>query len=143
MKEYYAAIGAILAAVVVAIANLYWNFRNAKAARTLPFLSKQLDYCFEAAELAGKLSSTADAADWQAARTRFFELYWGPLAIVEDEDVARAMVSLKQALDALKTSALPASSLAAPSLELGSQIRKLVLRSWQIGDLNLILEDRR
>lgn len=137
------AYAAILAALIAALANLYWNFRSAKSARTLPFLTKQLDYCFEAAEIAGTLSSTADAAAWKAARVRFFELYWGPLAIVEDEDVAGAMVSFKQALDGVGVGSLPATSLSAPSLQLGSQIRKLVLRSWRINDLNLVLDDRR
>jgi hypothetical protein len=37
-------------------------------------------------------------ADWIKARRRFWELYWGELAMVEGEQVANAMVAFGNAL---------------------------------------------
>ena len=134
---------AIIVALVSAAVALYWNFHSAKAARKLPFLTKQLEYCFEASELAGKLASTSDWSEWCAAQNRLFELFWGPLAIVEDDDVARSMMGLGLALEGVSPGSLPAHNIQGPALDLSAQIRKLLLSSWKIDDLNLVLEDHK
>ena len=141
-EKFIAAMVALLAAVFAAIANLYWNFHSARASRRLSFLNKQLEYCFEVSEIAGKLATTSDETEWDAAQERFFELFWGPLAIVEDDDVARAMMKFSFTLGEVDAKSLPAQTLHGPSLDLGAQIRKLLLKSWNISDLALVLEDR-
>ena len=41
--------------------------------------------------MAARLAVCEDEVIWKPARKRFFELFFGPLAIEEDDDVARAM----------------------------------------------------
>ena len=69
----------------------------------------------------------------------FWVFFFGPLAIVEDDNVARAMMKFALALDSGSNSCLPAHSLKSPSLELSSEIRKLLVNSWNIKDLNSVL----
>ena len=130
---------AVVGVILAALANLYWNFRNAKASRKLPFLNKQLDYCFEASEAAATLATTEDRDEWGRMSSRFLGLFFGPLAIVEDDDVARAMMKFALALDGVDNAGLPAHSLKGPSLELSGEIRKLLVNSWDIKDLNSVL----
>ena len=142
-KTLVAAVIALLGGIIAALVGLYWNFRSAKAARRLPFLNRQLEYCFEASELASRLATADDPQIWKAAHNRFFELLWGPLAIVEDDDVAGAMMRFALALDQAGDVPLPAVRLQVPSLDLSAAIRKLLLRSWSIGDLQPVLDHGR
>jgi len=138
-EKLIAALIAFVAAVIATSTGLYWNFRNAKAARKLPFLTKQLEYCFEASELAARLAVCEVEAEWKVAKSRFFELFFGPLAIVEDDDVARAMMRFGLALGANEGAFPPNAKLNGPALDLSAQIRKLLLRSWEIRDLDKVL----
>ena len=138
-EKLVAALIAFIAAIIATSTGLYWNFRNAKAARKLPFLTKQLEYCFEASEMTARLAVCEDEVIWKAARKRFFELFFGPLAIVEDDDVARAMMRFAIALDNGSESFPPSSKLNGPALDLSAQIRKLLLQSWEIRELERVL----
>jgi hypothetical protein len=77
---------------------------------TRPFLEKQLALYAEAALICARLATSPGDGN---ALARFWELYWGELALVENNDVERAMVAFKNALvitpedeDALKDCAL-------------------------------------
>src|SRR2546425_3616720 len=56
---------------------------NARA----PFLDRQLKLYEEAIETAAILATSADADQLQKAEVRFWELYWGELAMVENGGV--------------------------------------------------------
>src|SRR5262247_1912938 len=60
-----------------------------------PFLQRQQELYFEAATLASKLSTLDHGAEREAARKRFYQLYWGELSVVEDVLVEKAMVRFK------------------------------------------------
>jgi hypothetical protein len=136
-----AALIAFFGVIAATLVNLYWNFRSAKSTRKLPFLQKQLELCFEASAIASKLATTEDRAEWNSAHSRFLELFFGPLVIVEDDEVASAMVTFRNALVAGKKKAsLPREDLQFPSLDLSAALRKLLLSSWKIQDLNEVLE---
>src|SRR5262247_4947331 len=60
-----------------------------------PFLQRQQELYFEASTLASKLSTLDHGAEREAARKRFYQLYWGELSVVEDESVEKAMVRFK------------------------------------------------
>lgn len=74
-----AAVIAVVGVILAALANLYCNFRNAKASRKLPFLNRQLDYCFEASEAAAKLATTEDRDEWGTMHSRFLGLFFGSI----------------------------------------------------------------
>jgi hypothetical protein len=112
-----------------------WQFTaEQRQANRQPFLQKQLELSFQAAETAAKLATETDPAEWEKARTTFWRLYWGPLSIVEDRAVESAMVNLGKLIPPQPVEApqLPMSSLQVPSYNLAHAVRDLVLDSWNV-----------
>jgi hypothetical protein len=142
MQELIAPAAAFFGVVLTAGFGLYWNFRSAKAARKQPFLLRQLDLCHDASLTAARLATLQDRAAWNEARQRFWELYFGPLSIVEDAHVKAAMETFGAELEGLGDApVLPAGSLQDPSYQLARKIRVLILRSWSIQSLAEVLRD--
>jgi hypothetical protein len=88
---------------------------------TKPFLEMQLELYTEAARLTSRIANSGD----QGAIGRFWELYYGELALVENNDVARAMVDFGKALKAGEKGRLEGLSLA-----LTRSMRKSLAKSW-------------
>ena len=65
---------------------------------TKPFLERQLLLYTEATQLASTIATTSNAKKKELSRERFWSLYWGELALVEDSHVEAAMVNLGNAL---------------------------------------------
>jgi hypothetical protein len=63
-----------------------------------PFLTAQMKFYIEAIETVTKIPRAAEASVRDPLVQRFWQLYWGPLALVEDDEVARAMVAFGQLL---------------------------------------------
>src|SRR5262249_151011 len=63
-----------------------------------PFLQKQFEFAIEAVQAAAQLSTTTDREIFERAKVVFWELYWGRLAIVEDDKLEAAMVNFGEAL---------------------------------------------
>ncbi len=131
-----AALLAFIGGGVAVTANLFWNFRSAKAARKVPFLQRQLELSFEASQTVAILATTTSPETWEKARERFWQLFYGPLAIIEDVAVKEKM---EQCSALIPLSGLPASLpltlLQQPSLALSHDIRKLLLKTWDIRSL--------
>jgi hypothetical protein len=66
---------------------------------TRPFLDKQLTLYAEVTKVAASLATLTDEKERAKAKTRFMELYWGELGLVEREGVALAMVAFREGLD--------------------------------------------
>jgi hypothetical protein len=111
-----------------------------------PFLEKQLALYFEAAQVAGKLTVfTPDDKEWDPTESRFWELYWSELSMVEDRDVERAMVIFGDCLHDYTSARARAKNQKKPfedlqekhaldsaSLDLAHQIRKSIESAWRI-----------
>lgn len=65
-----------------------------------PFLERQLRFFEEATQTAAILATTSDSPDRAKRIERFWQLYWGELALVEHGKVASAMVAFGDALTA-------------------------------------------
>jgi hypothetical protein len=128
-----------------ALLGLYWNFHNAKELRKQPFLTKQLELCLEASQVVSILATTKSRETFDRVHTRFLELYWGPLAIVENDEVEAAMVRCGDKLAKLASGGvqLPLNRLQIPSHELAKAVRKLILKAWRITTIEQDLESRR
>ena len=83
----------MFAAVVTAGFGLFGSYRSAKEARKQPFLQRQLEYCFQAADTVAILATTSDKKLWEQSRDRFWHLYYGAFAVVEGRDVENCMVA--------------------------------------------------
>jgi hypothetical protein len=80
---------------------------------------------------------------WRQAERRFWQLFFGPLVIVEDDNVARAMMLFGAEMSEVgEEPDLPVHRLQGPSLSLSGELRKLLIKSWKIEDLKLVLESR-
>src|SRR5262245_46171795 len=69
-----------------------------KVEATKPFLERQLKLYTEASQVAAAIATTGDNSERSKAAKRFWELYWGELALVENQDVEAAMVALGDGL---------------------------------------------
>ena len=66
---------------------------------TKPFLERQLKLYTEATQAAAMLATSKKPEELDAASKKFWSLYWGELALVEDKKVEAAMVQLGRALE--------------------------------------------
>ncbi|MEG3792423.1 hypothetical protein V1318_20070 [Lysobacter sp. CCNWLW3] len=93
---------------------------------TRPFLEKQLELYAEAARVCARIASGHGGTD---AVARFWELYWGELALVENRQVEAKMVRFGQALEYMPEDR---SELRQRALELAAACRASLARSWGV-----------
>jgi hypothetical protein len=110
----------------VATQNAQIETRRIEA--TMPFLERQLRLYTEATQAAAALATSKDPAELDAANERFWSLYWGELALVEDARVEAAMVRFGQALK----SGAGGSELEQLSLALARACRDSLAESWGV-----------
>jgi len=122
---------------LLAVAAFFWgiytyrdNARETAETRrieaTLPYLNKQLELYTEAALNTAIIATSSDGAATEKATNRFRELYWGELALVERGEVASAMFSFREALDAKKGQ----DALAPLALKVAHACRTELAISW-------------
>ena len=95
---------------------------------TKPFLERQLKLYTEATQAAATLATSKKADELDAASKKFWSLYWGELALVEDKKVEAAMVQLGRALEAGSVG----NQLQQYSLELAHACRDSLAESWGV-----------
>jgi hypothetical protein len=122
--------------------NFENELRRANDSRELelrkPFWEKQLALYFEASEAAATIATSSNPSSRQAAEAKFWNLYWGPLAIVEDagmkkpEDavIESAMVRFGWCLDG--TAECNQAELKQRALSLAHKLRESVGKSWEV-----------
>ena len=142
-KEILVATLALSGATASVLGNLYWNFQSAKASRKLPFLQRQLELCFEASQVVSTLAVTGSFDEWETARNRFWQLYHGQLAIVEDRHVEECMVECGRLIPPVGLpTVLPVDGLGSASLKLSGAVRRLLIDAWNVQDLDSVLQRR-
>jgi hypothetical protein len=96
-------------AALVAVGGFAWGIwsyfdqqEQAKETRrieaTMPFLQLQLSLYTEATRLTAFIATVGEDTDTASERERFWQLYWGELALVEDIKVEAAMKRYGQCL---------------------------------------------
>lgn len=125
---------AVIAAVIAALGTAWQLTRQQRQANRAPFLQKQLEVCFRVIDVASRLASETDPVEWEKARVSFWQLYWGPLSMVEDKAVEKQMIILGYIVPER-----PVPSQQLPMLSLGPQVNKLahvmrglLLASWEV-----------
>jgi hypothetical protein len=95
---------------------------------TKPFLERQLKLYTEATQAAATLVTSREPNELDAARKKFWSLYWGELALVEDKRVEAAMVQLGRALE----NGSAGQQLQQHSLALAHACRDSLAESWGV-----------
>lgn len=124
---------------VIAVLGFIWGIykyadANAKQSdtrrveATKPYLERQLKLYTEATQVASQIATSDDDGAVAKATTRFWELYWGELALVEDLGVESAMKSFGDTLLASKDKA----TLKKSSLALAHACRDSLSISWGV-----------
>jgi hypothetical protein len=96
-----------------------------------PFLDRQLVLYTETIHLTSFLATAAQSPEWTKARDRFWELYWGELATVENREVASQMVSFGEALNG-QGGKVSDAILQQKALSLAHAVRESLDQSWGI-----------
>mgnify|MGYP003642440668 CR=1 FL=1 len=117
--------------ILIGIGTFYAEQRQANRK---PFLEEQLDLGFQASTVVATLATTTDRDEWNAARIKFWLLYWGPLSVVEDKGVEGCMVSIGKLVPgpAAVTPDLPMARLETLSYRLSHKVRDMVRTSWGV-----------
>jgi hypothetical protein len=99
-----------------------------------PFLEKQLALYFETAQVAGKLVTLKPGStEWDNNETRFWQLYWSELSMVESQDIESAMVKVGQNLTDYKNAPIREENrrtLDVSVYELAHAIRNGIKTTW-------------
>jgi len=103
-----------------------------------PFLDRQLDVYFEITKLAGKLAALApNQQEWSGLKERFFEIYFGELNAIGDQDVwfeantiAGALNRLELGRDKKEYQQKDFFDLKDGSFRMGREIRKSIEKQW-------------
>jgi hypothetical protein len=121
------------------LSSFQYELRRAFESKELelrkPLWEKQLAIYFEASAAAATISRTQDPVIRRKAEETFWQLYQGPLAIIETKEVSGAMAKFGDCLDG--TEKCSDNVLGARSLELASAIQESLSKSWNVtvGDL--------
>jgi hypothetical protein len=95
---------------------------------TKPYLERQLTLYTQASQVTSTLAISDDEQEKAKMRKRFWQLYWGELALVEDKAVERAMVAYGQCL----TTGCDSNELRRKSLALAHACRDSLAVSWDV-----------
>jgi hypothetical protein len=108
------------------------------------FGKKQLELCVQATDAAARLAETKDPVEWEKSRQAFWILYWGPLAIVEDQNMATAMIDFGKHLpkDSVPPSGLPVHDLDAPAINIAHAARNLIQTNWNVNLAPISIQHR-
>jgi hypothetical protein len=108
------------------------------------FRKKQLELCVQATDAAARLAETRDPVEWEKARQAFWTLYWGPLAMVEDQNLATAMIAFGKLLpkDSASPSGLPMHDLDSPAIRIAHAARDLIQANWNVNLAPIKIQNR-
>jgi hypothetical protein len=100
-----------------------------------PFWQKQVDLYFDASNAVSTLINSTDAVKRQQAEDRFWQLFYGELVIVEDQNVERAMIDISSYLIQCRQSPPRCEDykLKNLALALSSSCRQSIGESWKLG----------
>lgn len=101
---------------------------NRRLEATKPFLDRQIKLYTEVSQVAAKIATRELAETSGKIQSRFWELYWGELALVENKSVEAAMMKMGNAIK----DKCPKYYLEQASLGLAHAMRASLDKSWRI-----------
>jgi hypothetical protein len=98
------------------------------------FNDREVDTFAIAAMTVGDLVGSCNSKEWDKARARFWELYWGRLVLFEDARIVEMMVALGQQLDkaSFENRRMLDGQVYQVSLALRDFLKEKNARDWQI-----------
>jgi hypothetical protein len=124
------------------IIGLFWSVASALQTRAVdarrPFLDAQLKLYQEATKVAAIIATSDNPTERQTAEVRFWQLYWGELAMVENGGIKTQNGGVEGAMvrfgNELNSPAPSRSTLKNLSLDLAHVCRDSLAESWGVRD---------
>lgn len=120
----------VIGLVIAFLIGIVQYVENSKREHKKPFLATQLELCLSASQSAARIAHPISKDDFKVAQTRFLELYWGGLAMVEDQCVTNKMIDYKKEMGELKFEDERKKDLSRAALMIAFACRNLVSKSW-------------
>ena len=128
--------------IFATLAGLFWSVDSALQARAIdarrPFLDLQLKLYQEATKTAAVLATSDEPAERRVAESRFWQLYWGELAMVENGGLRAAKGGVETAMVRfgleLSKRSQDRTTLQNLSLDLAHTCRDSLAQSWGVPD---------
>lgn len=98
-----------------------------------PFFDKQFELVFETSQIVAALATLSDHELWKEKRLRFWQLYWGELAVVEDHRLELLMQDYGDLLTAIGDDFARRGDLKIPALDVARACRELLKDTWNLG----------
>lgn len=128
-------------AALVAVSGFLWGIwsyfdqqdqvrETRRIEATMPFLQLQLSLYTEATRVTAFIATAGDGTDTATERERFWQLYWGELALVEDKRVEAAMRRYGNCLSDLCSG----NDLQRLAIGLAHACRDSLSESWGVSD---------
>lgn len=122
------AVSVFIWGVIQFIVSQHAQAETRRIEATKPFLERQLQLYTNVTQVAAGLATSHDVNEVESATKRFWSLYWGELALVEDKRVEAAMADMKRALEA----GAKGEELTVLSLALARACRDSLAESWGV-----------
>ncbi len=118
------------------------EIRAASRESLKPFNEKRILLYTEASNVVAKLANLSEGKERQDARKRFFELYWGELALVEDKQVESAMVYFARALEQYESNPASNAELQRQSLNVAHAFRESLKEGLDYPELGTLADKK-
>ena len=118
------------------------ELRAASRESLKPFNEKRILLYTEASNVVSKLANLGEGPERQAARKRFFELYWGELALVENRQVESAMVYFAKALEQYELNPSSNTELQRQSLNVAHAFRESLKEGLDYPELGSLAHEK-
>ena len=124
LEYWLKVVGSVLAAGSLLLGAAQF-IRNQTVEAAKPYLQSKLKWCEDAVETAAAIA-TAESPPAAAKTPRFWQLYWGVMGLVENEQVTQAMIGFGNGLTAKESSDV----MKGRSLALAHACRSEMADSW-------------
>ena len=109
-------------AVFGLVFTVYKFFKIQEIEAAKPYLERKLAWCEEAVETASKIANSGTDS-YEDLEKRFDEMYWGVMGLVERNEIARAMINFRTAIN-------EKADLKKASLDISHACRKELATDW-------------
>lgn len=95
------------------------------------YWNKKLSLFLETSEAASTMATTTSFEEFEKARSKYWELFYGRLSLVEGMQVKEAMQSFAKEIPRERRPELPVESLQQPAYRLTLELKKELGKSWR------------
>jgi hypothetical protein len=125
LEYWLKVVGSLLAAGSLFLGAAQF-IRNQTVEAAKPYLQAKLKWCEEAVEKTSDIATADSGAAATKSTARFWQLYWGLMGLVENEQVTQAMIGFGNALTAKESPDI----LKGRSIALAHACRAEMAASW-------------